>query len=75
MHSSNTHLDSLITAPSSKNDVFPRDARRPLAGGRYEYHAVHISVVGRVYDILRRDTELCAWGWRVYEFNVAIRAL
>jgi hypothetical protein len=31
--SSNTHLDSLIAAPSSENDVFLCSAGRALAGG------------------------------------------
>jgi hypothetical protein len=44
-----------------------------LAGGGHKDHAVHITVVGRVYDILCRDTELCAWGRRVCEYDVAIR--
>lgn len=74
-HLSNTHLNSLITAPSSENDVFLRGASRALAGGRYEYHAVHITIVSRVYDILCRDAELCAWGRRVCEYDVTIHAL
>ena len=66
-HSGNTHLYSLIAAPSSENDVFLCGAGRTLAGGGHKHHAVHIAVVGRVYDILCRDTELCAWGRRVCE--------
>jgi hypothetical protein len=74
-HSSNTYLDSLISAPSSENDIFLRGTGRALAGGGQKYHAVHVTVVGRVYDILRRDTELCAWGRRACEYDVAIGAL
>jgi hypothetical protein len=46
-----------------------------LAGGWDKHHAVHITVVGRVYNILCRDTEFCAWGRRVYKYDVAIDAL
>jgi hypothetical protein len=74
-HSSNTHLDSLIAAPSSEKDVFLRSASRTLAGGGYEHHAVHITKVGRVDDILCGDAELCAGRWRDYEDDVATPSL
>lgn len=71
-HSSNTHLDSLIATASSEDDVFLCCAGCALAGGGYKYHAVHITVVSRVYDILCRDAKLCAWGGGVCEYDVAI---
>lgn len=48
-----------------------------VACGGYEYHTVHVTVVGRVDDILRRDIELRAGsrGLRVHGHDVAIRSL
>ena len=67
VHSNHTHLDSLISAPSSEKDVFLCRAGRALAGGRYEYHAVHIAIMRRVDDILCRNAELGAGNRRVYK--------
>jgi hypothetical protein len=74
-HSSHTHLDSLIAAPSSEKDVFLRRTGRTLAGGWYEHHTVHITKVGRVDHVLCRDAELGAGRRRIYEDDVAISAL
>jgi hypothetical protein len=74
-HSGHTHLDSLIAAPSSEKDVFLRSTSRTLAGGGYKHHAVHITEMGRVDDILCRDAELGAGRWRAYEDDVAISSL
>jgi hypothetical protein len=71
-HSSHTHLDGLIAAPSSEKDVLLWSARRALAGGGYEYHAVKITKVCRVDDILCRDSELSAGSRKVSEYDVAI---
>ena len=46
-----------------------------LTGGRKEYHAVHVTKVGRVDDVLCRDAKLRAWSGRAYEDDVAISAL
>jgi hypothetical protein len=46
-----------------------------LTGGRKEYHAVHVTKVGRVDDILCRDAELGAGSGRTYEDHVAISTL
>lgn len=50
-------------------------ASRALAGGWDEYHAIHITKMGRVDDILRRDAELGAGCRRAYKDDVAITAL
>lgn len=74
-HSNYTYLDSLIAASSNEKDVLLCSADRALAGGGDKYHAVHITKVGRVDDILCRDGELGAGSRRAYEDNVAITAL
>lgn len=64
-----THLDRLVATPCNEQDVLTHRLGRTFSGGGQECHAVHITIVSRVYDILRRDMELRA-GSREYDMAI-----
>lgn len=72
-HPGYTYLDSFIAAPGGKQSVFlMRSAGSAVVCRGQEHHAVYISVVCRVEDVLRRNVELGVGGGGACEDGMAV---